>query len=121
MQSDKLTDVVVAALEEIKGDDIRVLDVSGVTTIADVMVVVSGGSNRQVEALADNLLGRARERGVRPLGVEGKETGDWILVDLGDVIVHIMRPEARAFYNLEKLWDIGAEEVSRMVRGTDPQ
>lgn len=121
MQSDELADLVVDALEEIKGDDIRVLDVSSVTTIADVMVVASGGSNRQVQSLADNLLGRAREQGVRPLGVEGKEAGDWVLVDLGDVIVHIMRPEVRAFYNLEKLWDIGAEEISRAIRGLDPQ
>lgn len=121
MQSDELTELVVDALEEIKGDDIRVLDVSAVTTIADVMVVASGGSNRQVQSLADNLLDRARARGVRALGVEGREAGEWVLVDLGDVIVHIMRPEVRAFYNLEKLWDIGAEEVSRAGRGPDPQ
>lgn len=121
MQSDELTELVVDALEEIKGDDIRVLDVSAVTTIADVMVVASGGSNRQVQSLADNLIDRARARGVRALGVEGREAGEWVLVDLGDVIVHIMRPEVRAFYNLEKLWDIGAEEVSRVGRSPDPQ
>jgi len=102
MEVEQLCELVVHALEDVKGIDIRTLDVRGKSNITDVMVVASGGSDRQVKALADKVVETAKEHGLRPLGVEGR--ADWVLVDLGDVVVHVMRPDIRDFYNLEKLW-----------------
>jgi ribosome-associated protein len=96
--------VVVAALEELKGADIQLLDVRGLTTITDFMVLASGSSDRQVRALAENVVRKAKERCYPALGVEGEREGQWILVDLCDVVVHVMLPEVRDFYQLEKLW-----------------
>jgi ribosome-associated protein len=108
MQSEQLKDVVVAALEEIKAKDIVVLDVHKLTSITDIMVVASGTSSRQVKALADNVVEKAKAAGCRPLSIEGEREGEWILVDLADVVVHVMLPTTRDFYQLEKLW--GMEE-----------
>lgn len=108
MNSEQLQSLVIEALEEIKAVDVVALDVRGLTSIADGIVIASGTSQRHVQSLADNVLRRAREADVRPLGVEGEQVGDWVLVDLGDVIVHVMRPEVRDFYNLEKLWGVPA-------------
>ena len=108
MNSEQLQDLVIDALEEIKAVDVVALDVRRLTSIADGIVIASGTSQRHVQSLADNVLRRAREADVRPLGVEGEQAGDWVLVDLGDVIVHVMRPEVRDFYNLEKLWSVPA-------------
>lgn len=104
MQAEKMRKRVVAALEEGKGHDIRVLDVRKITDLADYMVVVTGTSDRHVKSLADRVVDDLREHGVRALGVEGEEVGDWVLADFGDVVVHVMRPQTRAFYDLEKLW-----------------
>jgi len=104
MQSEQLKDVVVAALEEIKAKDIVVLDVQKLTSITDIMVIASGTSSRQVKALADNVVEKAEAAGCRPLSVEGEREGEWILVDLADVVVHVMLPTTRDFYQLEKLW-----------------
>jgi ribosome-associated protein len=106
MEPEQLKDLVVTALEDLKGIDVRVLDVRGMTAITDFMVVVSGTSDRHVKSLARNVLDTARERGVRPFGVEGEQAGEWVLVDLRDVVVHVMRPQMRDFYNLEKLWSV---------------
>lgn len=107
MKDDRtLVNTVVAALEDLKGVDIQVLDVRAMTSITDYMVVVSGNSNRHVKGLADHVIEKAREAGVRPLGVEGEREAEWLLVDLGAVVVHVMRPSAREFYKLERLWDI---------------
>lgn len=95
---------LVGALEEVKALDIQVLDVRNLTTITDTMIIASGRSDRQVRALADKLIEKAKELGIPPLGVEGEQQGTWILVDMGDVIVHIMHPTTRAYYQLEKLW-----------------
>jgi ribosome-associated protein len=108
-QEDKLLALVIDALEELKGVDIRVLDVRGLTSITDRMVVASGTSTRHVKSLADNVARKTREAGFRALGVEGEQAAEWVLVDLGDVVVHIMMPSVREFYALEKLWSVGSD------------
>ena len=100
-----LRDAIANALDDGKGEDIRVLDVRAMTSITDYMIVVSGRSSRQVRSLKDRVIEAAREHDVRPLGVEGENPGEWVLVDFGDVIVHAMQQETRDFYQLEKLWD----------------
>jgi ribosome-associated protein len=114
MKPEKLRDLVVEALEDMKGVDIRVLDVRGMTAITDFMVVVSGTSDRHVKSLARNALDVVREHKVKPLGVEGEQSGEWVLVDLGDVVLHVMRPQVRDFYNLEKLW---AKDLNKAAGG----
>ena len=105
--SDRLLDIVLAALDDMKGVDVRVIDVRELTTITDRMVIVSGTSTRHVKALADNVALQAKQNGYQPLGVEGENAAEWVLVDLADVVVHIMMPEIRDFYALEKLWSVG--------------
>ncbi|RMD80275.1 MAG: ribosome silencing factor [Gammaproteobacteria bacterium] len=111
--SRRLRELVVGALEELKAQDLVVLDVRPLTTITDLMVIASGTSTRHVKALADRVLERAREAGVRPLSVEGEREAEWILVDLGDLVLHVMLPETRAFYELEKLWGLAEEAPPR--------
>jgi ribosome-associated protein len=106
-ESDRLLEVVLAALEEMKGVNVRVVDVRELTSITDRMVIVSGTSTRHVKALAENVILQAKQHGCKPLGVEGETTADWVLVDLADVVVHVMMPETRDFYALEKLWSVG--------------
>lgn len=92
------------ALEDAKAKDIVMLDVSKISDFTDCMVVASGTSNRHVSSVADRVTDKLRELGLRPIGTEGQKTGDWVLVDFGDVVVHVMREQVRDFYNLEKLW-----------------
>ncbi len=106
MDSKTLTDLVVSALDEVKAQDISVLDVRDQTTVTDFMVVASGTSNRHVKALADAVAEKAKEAGHRPAGVEGAEGSEWVLLDLTDTLVHVMLPRVREFYNLEKLWSL---------------
>ena len=101
-----LVDSVVDVLEDLKAQGILRLDVRHLTSMTDVMIIASGRSDRHVRAIAHALLDRCKEEGLAPIGVEGLESGEWVLVDLGDVIVHIMLPKVRDFYSLEKLWDI---------------
>lgn len=101
-----LRDLVVSALEDLKAIDIHTIDVRGHNPLTDVFVVASGNSNRHVKSIADKVVARAKESGCQPLGIEGHRQGEWVLVDLNDVIVHIMLPQTRAFYNLEKLWEV---------------
>jgi ribosome-associated protein len=96
--------VVVDALEDIKGRDIRVYDTARMPSMFERVVIASGDSNRQVKALADSVQDKIRENGARVYGVEGEASGEWVLVDLGDVVVHIMHPTVREFYNLEEVW-----------------
>lgn len=114
MQPEALRDLVTTALQDLKGADIRALDVRGLTALTDFMVIASGASDRHVKSLARNVQDEARRAGVKPMGVEGEAEGEWVLVDLRDVVVHVMRPQVRDFYNLEKLWSIapGAEPVA---------
>ncbi|MBL7250271.1 ribosome silencing factor [Alloalcanivorax sp. C16-2] len=99
-----LLDLVLDALEELKAKNIASLDVRALTSVADDMVIASGTSSRHVKALADNVMEKAKDAGYRPLGTEGERGAEWILVDLGDVIVHLMLPATREFYDLERLW-----------------
>ena len=98
--------LVIDALEDIKAEDIQVLDVTEMTDVTDLMIIATGKSTRQVKALANAVIQQAKAAGQQPLGVEGEEVGEWALVDLGDVIVHIMTPHTRSTYNLEKLWQV---------------
>lgn len=98
---------VHAALEEMKAKDSIEIDVRGKTSIADYLVVVSGTSTRHVKSIADEVVQFAKKCGVMPLGVEGEREAEWVLVDLGDVIVHVMLPRVREFYALERLWTVG--------------
>ena len=107
MNSEQLCTLVVDALDDIKAQDIVKLDVRDMTTVTDYMIVASGTSNRHVKALVDNVTEKAKEAGHRPIGVEGEDGGEWILLDLEDTLVHVMLPKVREFYNLEKLWSMG--------------
>lgn len=98
---------VIDALEELKAKDVREIDVRGKTSIADLLVIASGTSARHVKSLADEVAKYAKKAGMMPLGVEGEQEGEWVLVDLGDVIVHVMLPRIREFYGLERLWTVG--------------
>ena len=104
MDSTKLVKLTVDALEEIKAFDIKVLDVTKLTSMFDYIVIASAGSSRQTKALANNVQEKVKNAGGSILCLEGEQTGEWLLVDLGDVIVHIMQPEAREYYNLEAMW-----------------
>ena len=107
----ELRKTVVAALEELKAKDIREIDVRGKTSIADLLVIASGTSARHVKSIADEVVKFAKKAGVMPLGVEGEQEAEWVLVDLGDVIVHVMLPRIREFYGLERLWTVGDREA----------
>ncbi|RKR06411.1 ribosome-associated protein [Kushneria sinocarnis] len=119
MQTEALSSLVIEALEELRGREIAELDVAGLTSVTDVMVVVSGTSSRHVGALADNVVEHAKKSGVRPLGVEGSQ--EWVLVDLGDVVVHVMMPETRKLYDLERLWTELPSDVVREGASPAPQ
>jgi ribosome-associated protein len=106
MQEVELKQLAMDALADLKGNDIRCLDVRTQTDIADYMIVASGTSSRHVSALVNNVVVEAKKAGISPNGIEGHQTGEWVLVDLVDVVVHVMVPQAREFYDLERLWTI---------------
>ena len=114
--SKKIADTVVNALENLKARDICVLDVRKMTSITDTMIIAIGTSDRQVRALAEEVIEKCKETGERPIGVEGLEGGEWVLVDLADVLVHVMLPKIRDFYNLEKLW-AGSADAGAVAPG----
>lgn len=104
MTADELKQIAIAALEDLKGREILALDVRTLTNVADCMIFCSGTSNRHVKSLADNVAVEVKKRGGKVFGSEGEDAGEWVLVDLGDVIVHVMLPETRVFYDLERMW-----------------
>ena len=104
---ERLHRVVKSALEDLKAKDVREIDVRGKTSITDIIVVASGTSTRHVKSIADEVVRASKKAGLPPLGVEGQREAEWVLVDLGDIIVHVMLPRTREFYGLERLWTVG--------------
>lgn len=112
MQSNELSKLVQSAIVDLKGLEIIEIDVRGKTSIADLMIIATGTSVRHVRSLADNVRLKCKDAGFAPLGVEGDSQSDWVLVDLGDIIVHVMTDEKREFYALEKLWSVESEATA---------
>ncbi|HNP35168.1 MAG TPA: ribosome silencing factor [Woeseiaceae bacterium] len=108
MNSEQLCALIVEALDDVKAKNIVTLDVRDMTTVTDYMIVASGTSGRHVTSLVENVADKARAAGRKPIGIEGEEGGEWVLLDLEDALVHVMLPKVREFYNLEKLWSFGA-------------
>lgn len=104
MQAEQLKDLVINALDNVKAQDVSVIDVRDRTSVTDYMILASGTSNRHVKSLAESVVADIRENGVKAPAVEGGTVSDWILVDLGDIVVHVMMPATREFYDLERLW-----------------
>lgn len=102
----ELNALIINTLEDIKGKDIVSLDVKELSDVMDTLIIASGTSNRHVRSLASNVVDEAKEQGYRPIGVEGLESSEWVLVDFGDTVVHVMLPDTRNFYELEKLWSL---------------
>ena len=117
MNSEALTDLIVDTLDDGKAKDIVRLDVRDMTSVTDYMVVASGTSNRHVKALVDNVAEKAKAAGHRPIGIEGAEGGEWVLLDLQDSLLHVMLPKVREFYNLEKLWSISPSGDAAVTDG----
>ena len=117
LSGEGLLGLVKISLEDDKAEDIVVIDLSGKTSYADYMVIASGRSQRQVGAMAEHLREKLKHAGVRAPSVEGAERCDWVLIDGGDLIVHLFRPEVRAFYNLEKMWGMDLPEPERSSAG----
>ena len=115
MHSKKLAILAEAALDDMKARDVRVIDVRKLTTVTDYMVIASGTSDRHVRSMADRVIEKATAAGCRPLGTEGEEAGEWVLVDLQDVVVHVMQGKVRDLYKLENLWDMQAPAVESAV------
>lgn len=111
MQTKTLLKIVKEVLDERKGQNITVLDVEGKTSITDYMILVTSSSTRHAKALSDYVLTKIKANGVTPLGVEGQQGADWVLLDLGDIILHVMTAQAREFYQLEKLWSVDRNDT----------
>jgi ribosome-associated protein len=105
--------LILGALDDMKALEVKVLDVRGLTDIADYMVIASGTSDRHVRSVAQRVVEKTKEAGFRPHGLEGLKDGDWVLIDLNEMIVHVMLPRVREFYGLEKLWDLTAKRTAR--------
>lgn len=116
MNIEQKTKLVVDAIEDIKGRDITVLDTSKLTSLFERMVVATGDSNRQTRALVNNVREKMKEAGEHVGGMEGEDTGEWVLLDLGEVIVHVMLAATRAHYNLEELWGAGEATRARHIQ-----
>lgn len=120
LSTEQLKALVLAALDDLKAQDVQVIDVRDKASFTDLMIIASGTSDRHIKALADNVVEAAKKHGEQPLGVEGETSREWVLVDLGDIIVHVMHPQTRAFYNLEKLWSVSEEQALAGRKGQTP-
>lgn len=116
LTTDQLRDLVVSSLEDLKAIDIQEVNVAGQNPLTDLFVVATGSSTRHVKSMAEKIVLNAKAAGSPPLGIEGEREGEWVLVDLNDVIVHLMLPQTRAFYNLEKLWEASSQQRSGTSR-----
>jgi ribosome-associated protein len=122
MQVEELRDLAVKALEDMKAQDVKVLDVRGKTSITDFFIIASGTSDRHVKSLAETVAFQAKQAGEAPIGMEGVEEGEWALIDLNGVVIHVMQAKVRDFYQLEKLWEVdsaAAEKLSRARSAAD--
>ena len=113
----RLNGAVTTALEDLKARDTREIDVRGKTSVTDLIVVTSGTSTRHVKSIADEVVRSAKKIGLPPIGVEGQREAEWVLVDLGDIVVHVMLPRTREFYGLERLWTVGDEDHPEVLAG----
>lgn len=118
MPSEQLESVVRDALADLKAVEPVMLDVRGKTAITDMMFVASGNSTRHVKSIADSVIDKAKQAGVRPVGIEGEDAGEWILVDLGDAVVHVMLPNVRELYRLERIWGMEADDEPSLLTGS---
>ncbi len=116
----KLQKIAIAALEDIKGSDIEVIDTKKLTALFDRIIIASADSTRQVKALARNVHDKVKEAGGEVIGVEGEEAGEWVLVDLGDIVVHVMQPNVRLHYDLESLWKIKPKRAVATEKAAAP-
>ncbi|WNZ55495.1 ribosome silencing factor [Microbulbifer sp. EKSA008] len=114
-----IKDIALNALEDLKGKDIVSLDVSGLSDVMDNLLICTGTSSRQVKSLAENVVDELKKEGIRPIGVEGVDQGEWVLVDYGDLVVHVMLADVRGFYDLEKLWSM-TPNTRDDADGSDP-
>lgn len=110
MQGEKIVEIVIDALEDMKAVDVKTMDVKDQSNVTDYMIIASGTSRRHVKSIADNVATTLKDNGLQPKGTEGADAAEWVLVDLGDVVVHVMMPDTRDFYDLEKLWHPLSEE-----------
>ncbi len=115
----KLQKIAVAALEDVKAKDIEVINTSKLSALFDRVIIATGDSNRHVKSLARSVHDKAREADVQVIGIEGEETGEWVLVDLGDIVVHVMQPAVRAYYNLEELWKVVPKRPRKKAADAD--
>lgn len=113
MQINELRDLILDTLDDMKALDVKVLDVRDKTSITDLMIIASGTSNRHVSSMAETILFKAKDSGETPLGVEGLKEGEWVLVDLNGVVVHLMQSKVRDFYQLERLWELESPQSSQ--------
>jgi ribosome-associated protein len=110
MQTEEIKQLVINAVEDLKAKDVTVIDVRGRTSVTDYMILATGTSKKHAQAVCDNASTEAKANGLKPLGAEGRDSSDWMLLDLGDVILHVMTEQARHFYDLERLWAEPSEE-----------
>lgn len=121
MTPKKATEKLIDALEDMKALNINTIDVRKQTSITDMMIIATGRSNRQVRAIADKILETAKQIGLPLLGIEGQKDGEWVLVDLGDFVIHIMQPDVREYYQLEKLWVLAPKKPRASKKKADPE